>query len=318
MGIQKFLFTGYTGYYYKTMRCFLVLPLLATVIVGAPYGAPAPPLTTAKPQPAKIIEQKPELVCVTHYTTIWDTEYKVETVQECKTHYEKQCRLENQRLCQETTREECKTVQDQLCETVYQKVCVDEYKTVLEPYTETECVILYREDCEYQWVVEGNNKVWAPIQSTCKKNPYDECKEVEKTHEKLVAYPVCKDVPEQKCHYVDRKECHQVPDQVCKIEQLQKCVDIPKEVCHVSHKKIPVRVSKNVPKKVCNNHVVKELVGESVAVATVAASPEEVTESSNNIITRRDPSSIEFGDDKEKEVEEERGESTNEKLVFSV
>jgi len=300
------------------MRCFLVLPLLATVIVGAPYGAPAPPPTTAKPQPAKIIEQKPELVCVTHYTTIWDTEYKVETVQECKTHYEKQCRLENQRLCQETTREECKTVQDQVCETVYQKVCVDEYKTVLEPYTETECVTLYKEDCEYQWVVEGNNKVWAPIKSTCKKNPYDECKEVEKTHEKLVAYPVCKDVPEQKCHYVDRKECHQVPDQECRTEQLQKCVDIPKEVCHVSHKKIPVRVSKNVPKKVCNNHVVKELVGESVAVATVAASPEEVTESSNNIITRRDPSSIEFGDDKEKEVEEERGESTNEKLVFSV
>merc|ERR1712025_108733 len=276
MGIQQLLFTGYTGYYFITMRFLLVLPLLATVIVCAPYGAPAPPPTTAKPQPAKIIEQKPELVCVTHYTTIWDTEYKVETVQECKTHYEKQCRLENQRLCQETTREECKTVQDQVCETVYQKVCVDEYKTVLEPYTETECVTLYREDCEYQWVVEGNNKVWAPIKSTCKKNPYDECKEVEKTHEKLVAYPVCKDIPEQKCHYVDRKECHQVPDQV----------------------------SKNVPKKVCNNHVVKELVGESVAVATFAASPEEVTESSNNIITRRDPSSIEFGDDKEKEVEE--------------
>jgi len=300
------------------MRSLLVLPLLATVIVGAPYGAPAPPPTTAKPQPAKIIEQKPELVCVTHYTTIWDTEYKVETVQECKTHYEKQCRLENQRLCQETTREECKTVQDQLCETVYQKVCVDEYKTVLEPYTETECVTLYRENCEYQWVVEGNNKVWAPIKSTCKKNPYDECKEVEKTHEKLVAYPVCKDVPEQKCHYVDRKECHQVPDQECRTEQLQKCVDIPKEVCHVSHKKIPVRVSKNVPKKVCNNHVVKDHVEEAVATVTVAPAAEEVTEPVNTILTRKDPSSVEFGEDEEKKVEETKEQNTKEKLVFSV
>jgi len=303
------------------MKSFLVFPILASVCLGAPqYGAPAPAPTTAQPQPAKIIEQKPEVVCVTHYTTIWDTEYKVEVVQECKTHYEKECKLENERLCQETTREECKTVQDQVCETVYQKVCVDEYKTVYEPYTETECVTLYKEDCEYQWVIQGNNKVWAPIQSTCKKNPYDECKDVEKTHEKLVAYPVCKDVPEQKCHYVDREECYQVPDKVCKTQQLKKCVDIPKEVCHVSHKKIPVRVSKSVPKKVCNSHVVKDLVGEAVAAVTVApVAPEEVTEPTNTIITRRDPSSIEFGEDKEKEEEEgNKEESTNEKLVFSV
>merc|ERR1712115_333777 len=285
------------------MKSFLVVPLLASVCLGAPYGAPAPPPTTVQPQPAKIIEQKPELVCATHYTTVWDTEYKVEVVQECKTHYG----------------EECKTVKDQVCETVYQKVCVDEYKTVYEPYTETECVTLYKEDCEYQWVVQGNNKVWAPIQSTCKKNPYDECKDVEKTHEKLVAYPVCKDVPEQKCHYVDREECYQVPDKVCKTQKLKKCVDIPKEVCHVSHKKIPVRVSKTVPKKVCNSHVVKELVGESVAAVTVASvAPEEVTEPANTIITRRDPSSIEFGEDEEKEEKEgNKKESTNEKLVFS-
>merc|ERR1712115_397401 len=285
------------------MKSFLVVPLLASVCLGAPYGAPAPPPTTVQPQPAKIIEQKPELVCATHYTTVWDTEYKVEVVQEC----------------QETTREECKTVQDQVCETVYQKVCVDEYKTVYEPYTETECVTLYKEDCEYQWVVQGNNKVWAPIQSTCKKNPYDECKDVEKTHEKLVAYPVCKDVPEQKCHYVDREECYQVPDKVCKTQQLKKCVDIPEEVCHASHKKIPVRVSKTVPKKVCNSHVVKELVGEAVVAVTVpSVAPEEVTEPTNTIITRRDPSSIEFGEDEEKEEKEgNKKESTKEKLVFS-
>jgi len=295
------------------MRSVLVLPLLACAVLGAPqYGV----AVTEQPQPAKIIEAVPEVVCVTHYTTIWDTEYKVETVQECNTHYEKECKLESQRLCQDTTKQECKTVQDQVCETRYQKVCVDEYKTVYEPYTETECVTLYKEDCEYQWVVQGSTKVWAPIQATCKKNPYDECKDVEKTQEKLVAYPVCKDVPEQKCDYVDREECYQVPDKVCKNQQLKKCVDVPREVCHVSHKKIPVRISKSVPKKVCNSNVAKELVGEAVAAVTVAAAPEAVTEPTNTIITRRDDSSIEFGDEKEVEVQTEQ--NTKEKLVFSI
>ena len=303
------------------MKSVFVLPLFVCLAIGAPqYRAPAPAPTTVQPVPAKIIEQKPSLVCATHYTTIWDTEYKVETVQECKTHYEKQCRLESQRLCQDTTKDECRIVQDKVCETVYQKVCVDEYKTVYEPYTETECVTLYREDCEYQWEVQGSTKVWAPIQSTCKQNPYDDCKDVEKTSEKLVAYPVCKDVPEEKCNYVNRKECYQVPDQVCKTEQLQKCVDVPREVCHVSHKKIPVRVSKTVPRKVCNNNVVKEFVPEPVAAVPVAAVPETVTEpavveADNSIITRRDPSSIEFGDDNKTDTEVQ---NTKEKLVFSI
>ena len=167
------------------MRSVLVLPLLFCLALGAPqYGAPQP---TPAPVPAKIIEQPaPALVCSTHYTTIWDTEYKTDTVQECKTVYEKECRLESQRLCQDTTKEECQIVQDKVCKTVYQKVCVDEYNKVYEPYFETECVTLYKEDCEYQWEGQGSSKVWAPIAGTCKKNPYDECQEVEKTPEKLV------------------------------------------------------------------------------------------------------------------------------------
>merc|ERR1712008_422702 len=32
-------------------------------------------------------------------------------------------------------------------------------RTVYEPYTETECVTLYKENCEYHWVVQGNTKV---------------------------------------------------------------------------------------------------------------------------------------------------------------
>merc|ERR1711963_1255941 len=67
------------------------------------------------------------------------------------------------------------------------------------------------EDCEYHWEIVGTEKVWAPIKDSCKKNPYDECHGVQKTHSKQVAYPVCHDVPREKCHYLDRKECYQVP-----------------------------------------------------------------------------------------------------------
>jgi len=122
---------------------------------------------------------------------------------------------------------------------------------VVEPYTETECVTNYKDDCEYQWEIVGKEKVWAPIEGSCKRNPYDECYDVQKTHSKEVPHSVCQAVPQQKCHHVDRKECHQVPHQACKNEPITKCQDLPKEICHLKHKRVPVRVSKSIPKKVC-------------------------------------------------------------------
>ena len=138
------------------------------------------------------------------------------------------------------------------CRTVYKEVCVEQYKTEYEPYTETVCSILYKDDCEYQWQGEGNNKVWVPIPGTCKKNPYDECRDVTKTKERQVAYPVCNQVPEQSCRDVPRQVCRDVPDQICKNQPLKQCRQVPSQQCHAVHKKVPVRVSKTVPKKVCD------------------------------------------------------------------
>merc|ERR1712013_719697 len=132
--------------------------------------------------------------------------------------------------------------------------CRTEYATLWDTeYKETETE--YKEDCEYQWEGHGHDKVWAPIAGTCKTNPYETCKDVAKTKEKQVAYPVCSDVPEQKCVSVPRQECVTVPD--------QKCQDVPRQECQAIHKKVPVRVSRQVPKKVCDGHsghhnVVKE------------------------------------------------------------
>merc|ERR1712110_588007 len=172
--------------------------------------------------------------------------------QQCVTNYEKVCQTVTERLCKATTRQECQTVYEKSCNTVYKSVCVDQYKTEYEPYTETECSTEYKEDCEYQWEGHGNNKVWAPIPGTCKQNPYDSCKDVTKTKERQVSYPVCNDVPEEICQDVPTQQCRQVPDQVCSNQPLQQCEDVPREHCTTKHKKVPIRVSKNVPKKVCD------------------------------------------------------------------
>merc|ERR1711922_119906 len=206
------------------MLQFLTCATILSLSVGAPqYGGvqPSPPVKTA-PLTGSV-------QCRTEYTTLWDTEYKETETEVCTTEYEKQCN------------------------TVYKNVCVEQYKTEYEPYTETECVTEYKEDCEYQWEGHGHDKVWAPIAGTCKTNPYETCKDVAKTKERQVAYPVCNDVPEQKCVSVPRQECVTVPDQVCTNQPLQKCQDVPRQACQAIHKKVPVRISRQVPKKVCQD-----------------------------------------------------------------
>jgi len=215
----------------------LVTPLLLLALCSAaPYEVQTTTSAPAPSAPEKLVEAVRSVHCTVQYVTIWDTKYEDQPFEVCETVYQQVCEVKSQRLCQNTTREECYTT--------YKKVCVDEYKTVLEPYTETECVTTYKEDCEYHWEIVGKEKVWAPIPGSCKKNPYDECHDVEKTHSKQVAYPVCRDVPEQKCHYV--------PDQVCKSEPITKCREDPKEICRLHHKRVPVRISKSIPKKVCD------------------------------------------------------------------
>merc|ERR1711874_544201 len=150
--------------------------------------------------------------CRTEYTQVWDTQYQEKETQECVTNYEKVCHTVNERLCKPTT----------------------------------------REDCEFQWEGYGNNKVWAKIPGTCKQNPYDKCQDATKSKAKQVAYPVCNDVPEQKCVDVPRQHCRQIPDQVCTNQPLQQCENVPRQQCTKKHKKVPVRISKNIPKKVCD------------------------------------------------------------------
>merc|ERR1712106_361216 len=232
----------------KMLPTLLTSATILSLAVGAPqYGGVQPA------SPVKTAPLTGSVKCRTDYVTLWDTEYKETETQVCTTEYEKVCRTETQRLCQPTTRQECSTVYEKQCQTVYKSVCVEQYKTEYEPYIETECSTQYKDDCEYQWEGYGNDKVWAPIAGTCKKNPYETCEDVSKTKERQVAHPVCNDVPEQKCVSVPREECVSVPDQICTNQPLQKCQDVPRQNCQAVHKKVPVRISRQVPKKVCQD-----------------------------------------------------------------
>merc|ERR1712014_54194 len=129
--------------------------------------------------------------------------------------------------------------EEQVCETVYEKQCETRTQRLCKPTTRQECTTNY-------------DKEWAPIEGTCQNVPYDECRDVEKTHAKQVAYQECNDVPEQKCVSVPKQTCVTVPDQICKTEPLTECQDVPRQQCHSEHKRFPVRISRQAPKKVCD------------------------------------------------------------------
>merc|ERR1712154_413368 len=231
-----------------TMLSFTPLLLFCAPILSSPTG-----YSGVQPSSGNLHSSTPSVTCRTEYVTLWDTKYVETETEVCTTEYEKVCRTETERLCQPTTRQVCEVKYETQCKTLYKNVCVEQCKTEYDPYTETECTTLYKEDCEHRWEGQGNDKKWVAIPGTCKNNPYDDCKDVKKQKEREVAYPVCKDVPEQTCIKVPRKDCHNVADQVCTNQPLTKCQDVPHQVCKNIHKKVPTRVSRQHPKKVCDH-----------------------------------------------------------------
>merc|ERR1712029_1141020 len=113
---------------------------------------------------------------------------------------------------------QCWTEYTTLWDTEYEDIetheCVTKWVPVCKTYTETECSTENRKVCEKTWEGEGNNMKWVDIPGTCEYQPHDECKDVTK----------------------------------------EKCTKNAEKMCEDKHKRIPVRVSKRVPKKVCDNN----------------------------------------------------------------
>merc|ERR1719340_614690 len=93
------------------------------------------------------------------------------------------------------------------CRTEYAEVWDTEY--VETETQEGQTVQVKQCNTEYQWEGTGNNKVWAPIQGTCKNNAYDKCGDVQKERVRQVPYNDCRDVPRQ----VPSQECRTVTEQ---------------------------------------------------------------------------------------------------------
>merc|ERR1711885_919 len=110
----------------------------------------------------------------------------------------------------------CRTEYTTLWDTEYEDIetheCVTKWVPVCKTYTETECSTENRKVCEKTWEGEGENLKWEDIPGTCEYQPHDECKDVTK----------------------------------------EQCTKNAKKMCEDKHKRIPVRVSKKVPKKVCD------------------------------------------------------------------
>merc|ERR1712013_623302 len=136
-------------------KMWLLVFSLLCVAQGAPQYGGGASQPARRPAPA---QSSPQVSCRTEYAEVWDTEYVETETQECRTVRVKQCVPKQ--------RQECNTVH----KTEYEEVCSQQYRDETEYYTETECSTDYKQDCEYQWEGTGNNKVWAPIQGTCKNN----------------------------------------------------------------------------------------------------------------------------------------------------
>merc|ERR1711972_21043 len=269
----------------------LLLVLVASAACAPQYGPPPPlpptrppPVPTPSPSPEKLIAPvTPAVACTVAYVTIWDTEYHDHENEVCETLYEQVCNTELQRLCKPTTRQECTTNYVEECSTIYKNVCVQKYRTEYEPYTETECTTEYKQDCQYEWQGEGNDKVWAPIDGTCQNVPYDECKDVEKTHARQVAYEACHEQPEESCVSVPKESCITVADEICQSEPLTKCEDVPRQSCHKEHRRVPIRVSKAVPKKTCSTNILPTSTPALVAPQIPAVQPRPFPEAPEEV-----------------------------------
>jgi len=262
------------------MNSFLLI--LGTFVIGglsAPQpqygGGGSPSVSAPQRQSGSSVE------CRTEYQEVWDTQYTETETEECQTLQQRQCYPVQREECRDVLKQACETLYRPKCITVNQQVCETKQKT--EYYTETECGSELREDCEYRWKTDNyGGKEWVPIPGTCTNNNYDKCQDVQK--ENLVDYPECRNVPTQDCSQQEAyQDCRQVPKKECNTVTDQECRNEPYQKCEPIHKKVPNRISRKVPKKVCSGQ------GSGVQPVLKSAKPEK------QIDTRKGSDAVKFG-----------------------
>merc|ERR1711902_218527 len=118
------------------------------------------------------------------------------------------------------------------CVTKYEKECTQRVQRLCQPTTRQECHTEYEQQC-----------------STIYKNV---CVQKFRTEYEPYTESECTTEYKQDCLSVPKQTCVTVPDQICKTEPLTECQDVPRQQCHSEHKRFPVRISRQAPKKVCD------------------------------------------------------------------
>jgi len=113
--------------------------------------------------------------------------------------------------------------------------------------------------CEYEWVGEGEGRVWTPVEGSCVEKPFEECGDVTKFDEQIVETEVCREMPIEDCHLETLEVCDEgATREVCEEEPTETCEILPHEECREVTEKVPQSVSRKVAQLVCEDNEISD------------------------------------------------------------
>jgi len=222
--------------------------VLAAVLAMA-FGAPQY-LIENKEMSAALVEDG----CRMEYVTVWE-DVEAEEVNKviCETEFREECFTEHEEVCVNATEKVCSMVDEMVCVDSVTNKCGLEQVLKNETYTETECTKVYKNICEYEWIGEGKNKKWVPVEDSCVTKPFEECEDVMKYKENYVEEEVCRDIPIKDCRNMPKEVCEDpAENQICEEVPTEKCEIVPHEECKQITGTVPKKVSKKVTKVMCD------------------------------------------------------------------
>jgi len=226
------------------MKQFIIFAFLADAVFSAPQF---------------LVENKDvsEDGCHTEYTTVWE-EVETEEVNKviCETEFREECFTEVDEVCKNVTEKVCRMEDEMVCVDSITNKCGLEKVLKNETYSELECTNVYKNICEYEWIGEGKNRKWVPVEGSCVTKPFEECDNIEKVRENFVEEEVCRDIPIKDCKNIPKEVCVEPSgdQQVCEEVPEEKCEIVPHEECQQITEKVPKKISKKVATIVCKEN----------------------------------------------------------------
>jgi len=196
--------------------------------------------------------------CSMEYVTIWDhvVQEQVNKVV-CETEFKEICDTAIEEVCR--TEPVCVTEERMVCEDSVTTKCGLEKQLVNQTFVVKECKQVKKQICEYEWLGEGENKVWTPVEGSCVEKPFEECEDVTKFDEQIVEKEVCREIPIEDCQLETNEVCDiDATREVCEDQPIETCEILPHEECREITEKVPKTVSRKVAQLFCDGEQVEE------------------------------------------------------------